>query len=303
MILIFSRRIILCPLIIFSVIVLFIIYNSPLLIADDIKAKNINKFNDRVINHVDIKANKKEDVKVSDNLKNKNNVNNEINDKYDSLLKCYDNMNKLIPKVKYNNRSVYLKYMDIERRIKRIEKALKNDGILFSADQTSEKMSFENLSEMLVKEKEALIEAGEKISFSSKELDAMISEAVLAGTASYEKAILCPENGVYSLSQDDRMRYKIRCSVHGSFEDVCKKLYERSMKTSVPLKFCRGNVSAIIGACEQYCIEYGAPREWNMDELIEEGFLQNECICPAGGIYTIKGDFVKNIKCSCSVHK
>ncbi len=221
----------------------------------------------------------------------------------DALTACHDNMNKLVPKVKFNNRKNYLNFIDIQRRIKRINNAIDNNGILYSPDATFDNISRKKLDEMLSKENKTLDSVKESIILTQKEIDEMTAEAVKAGDASYEKPIICPEKGIYSITQDDKLRYKAKCSVHGSSEEIYNKLYEKSMKNSDPVKFCRGNITAITGACEQYYIEYGTPREWNIEMLIEEDLLQGKCVCPAGGAYTIKGGNGKKINCSCSVHK
>ncbi len=221
----------------------------------------------------------------------------------DPLQACYDSMNKLVPKLKFKDMAGYENYSEIHRQIKRIEIALKNGCVLYSADGTSDKVSQEKLDEMLTAENERLEEAKKAISHTQKELDEMTAAAVYVESGSREKPAVCPEKGIYSVAQDDKLNYKIKCSVHGAFDDVRARLYEKAMKSTEPGKFCRGNVSAIIGACKRYSIDYGVPAEWSLETLIEEGYLEGECICPAGGTYTIKGGKWKDFTCSCSVHK
>lgn len=228
-------------------------------------------------------------------LKNKNSA--------DSLSACRDNMIKLIPKIKFYDRAAHVKFIDIGCRIKRINDAIKNDCILYSPDGTSDKMKREQLDEMLAKENELLDLAKDSISHTREELDEMAARAVKVESGSHEKPIICPEKGVYSITQDDRLRYKAKCSVHGSYDEINDKLYEMAMKNTDPAKFCSGNKIAVTGACEQYCIEYGVPKEWSLEMLIEEGFLEGKCVCPSGGVYTIKGGPGKIFNCSCSVHK
>jgi len=219
------------------------------------------------------------------------------------LQACCDAMNKLVPKLKFKDAAAHENYAEIGRRIKRIGNAVKNGGVLFSPDGTSDRVPPEKLDKMLADENERLEEAKKAISRAQKELDEMLAAALYIESGSPEKPAVCPEKGVYSITQDEKLRYKIKCSVHGGFEEIRAKLCENKKKNTEPGRFCRGNMSAIIGACERYAIDYGVPAEWNLEELIEEEYLEGECVCPAGGVYAIKGGSAKDFTCSCSVHK
>lgn len=221
----------------------------------------------------------------------------------DPLQACCDSMNKLAAKLKFKDLAGHENYEEINRRVKRIENAIKNGGELYSPDGTSARTPREKLDEMLASEKERLEEAKKAISRSQKELDEMMAAALHIESGSPEKPAICPANGAYSVTQDEKLRYIVRCSVHGSLNEIRARLYEKAMKSADPGKFCRGNISAIAGACERYSIDYGVPAEWSLEALIEEGYLDGECVCPAGGVYTVRGGQRKDFTCSCSVHK
>ncbi len=219
------------------------------------------------------------------------------------LQACCDAMNKLVPKLKFKDMAAHENFSEISRRIKRIANALKNGGVLFSPDGTAENVPIEKLDKMLADENERLEEAKKAISRTQKELDEMTAAAQYIESGSPEKPAVCPAKGVYTLTQDEKLRYRIKCSIHGSFEEIRAKLYEKAMKSTEPARFCRGNMSAIVGACERYAIDYGVPAEWRIEELVEECYLEDEYVCPSGGVYAIKGGSAKDFTCSCSVHK
>ncbi|HPG56304.1 MAG TPA: hypothetical protein PKW98_00685 [Candidatus Wallbacteria bacterium] len=219
------------------------------------------------------------------------------------LQACCDAMNKLVPKLKFKDMAAHENFSEIGRRIKRIANALKNGGVLFSPDGTAENVPLEKLDKMLADENERLEEAKKALSRTQKELDEMTAAAQYIESGSPEKPAICPAKGVYTLTQDEKLRYRIKCGVHGGSEEIRAKLYEKAMKNTEPGRFCRGNMSAIVGACERYAIDYGVPAEWRTEELIEEGYLEGEYVCPAGGVYEIKGGGAKDFTCSCSVHK
>ena len=220
----------------------------------------------------------------------------------DPLRVCYDKSGRLFVKIKKIDGDVHNKIAEVKQQIQNLTASIENDCTEILADGSRHKAPREELQQKLDDRNKKLDELKNSLKHDQKELDAKMSEAVKGGANMFDQPAVCPEKGVYSVTQGRDMKYILKCSVHGNYSDIYDKIYENEMKKSDPVKFCHGNISAIKGACAIYSLENVAQAEFSVEMLIKEGYLR-ACKCPAGGVYSIKITPDNKFECFCSIHK
>lgn len=246
----------------------------------------------------------------------------------DPLKTCYDNLNQIMAAVKRPDQKIYDEIKNLENSTKEYRKSLDNSGeakkfkengggqsAKSSEDKFAEAMrtaiktgsrvvnvsdDFENRMKESI---EKLKAAKKSLRHDQKIIDERLAKCLDGSYGPFVKPVICPEEGLYSASQSDDLRYVVKCSVHGELKEVYAKIYEREMKKVDPAKHCSNNARTIEGACKLYLLENAQAKECNVETLYEKSYLPIKYSCPSGGKYMVtRCEIGGNFKCTCSEH-